>query len=230
MIETVTIRLDDENDFRLTSHENYWALNPKELLLLSAAKCAGLTLLSFLKKDRTAVKGLELTVSGVLSTPTLMPESVFTSFNVVYNLECLEFRRVLFRSDRDPDARQILRPDADAAHDRPRRARDRRGEHRVGLRLRRSGREKRIAAAVLFFGACGLSAGRLLGVDVAGRTVARTAGVGAVGRAVVRAGLLHGAADSQPLHVLVGRDFGVDVVAQGAEKYDQPVRHNRYLK
>ncbi len=63
MTETVTIRLDDENDFRLTSHENYWALNPKELLLLSAAKCAGLTLLSFLKKDRTAVKGLELTVS-----------------------------------------------------------------------------------------------------------------------------------------------------------------------
>ena len=55
MTETVTIRLDDENDFRLTSHENYWALNPKELLLLSAAKCAGLTLLSFLKKDRTAV-------------------------------------------------------------------------------------------------------------------------------------------------------------------------------
>ena len=88
MTETVTIRLDDENDFRLTSHENYWAMNPKELLLLSAAKCAGLTLLSFLKKDRTAVKGLELTVSGVLSTPTLMPESVFSSFNVIYNLEC----------------------------------------------------------------------------------------------------------------------------------------------
>lgn len=88
MTETVTIRLDEGNDFRLTSHENYWALNPKELFLLSAAKCAGLTLLALLKKDRPAVKGLELTVSGVLSTPTLMPESVFSSFSVIYNVEC----------------------------------------------------------------------------------------------------------------------------------------------
>lgn len=88
MTETVTIRLDDKNDFRLSSHKDYEALNPKELFLLSAARCAGLTLLSLMKTDRSAVKGLELTVSGQLSTPKLMPESVYTSFHVVYNVEC----------------------------------------------------------------------------------------------------------------------------------------------
>ena len=57
---------------------------------------------------------------------------------------------------------------------------------------------------------------RLVGLDVARPAVARTARgmpVGAVGAAVRLAGFVHGAFDAQPLHVLVGRYFGVDVVA-----------------
>lgn len=57
---------------------------------------------------------------------------------------------------------------------------------------------------------------RLFMLDVARSAVARaTCGlpVGAIGSAVRLAGLVHGAFDAQPLHVLVGRYFGVDVVA-----------------
>ncbi len=88
MTESVTVRLDEKAEFCLESHENADALNPKELLLLSAAKCAGMTLQYILKRERLTVKNLELTVSGVLSTPQLMPESVFNSFHAVYNVEC----------------------------------------------------------------------------------------------------------------------------------------------
>lgn len=88
MTETVTVRLDEKAEFRLTSHESIDRLNPKELFLLSAAECAGMTLQYLLKKERTTVKNLELTVSGVLSTQHLMPESVFVSFEVIYNVEC----------------------------------------------------------------------------------------------------------------------------------------------
>ena len=57
---------------------------------------------------------------------------------------------------------------------------------------------------------------RLLMLDVAGPAVARAAcgpAVGACCAAVRLAGFVHGAFDAQPLHVLVGRYFGVDVVA-----------------
>lgn len=88
MIETVTIRLNDKAEFELTSHADCAALNPKEHFLYAAALCAGMTLQHVLKKVRGEAKGLELTVSGELSTPELMPESVFNSFNVIYNVEC----------------------------------------------------------------------------------------------------------------------------------------------
>ena len=88
MIETVTIRLKDKAEFELTSGAGCEALNPKEHFLYAAALCAGKTLQHVLKKVRGEVEGLELTVSGVLSTPELMPESVFSSFNVIYNVEC----------------------------------------------------------------------------------------------------------------------------------------------
>ncbi len=88
MTESVTIRLNEKAEFSLKSHENAEALNPKELLLLSAAKCAGMTLQYILKRERLTVSGLELTVSGQLSTEKLMPESTFKSFHAVYNVEC----------------------------------------------------------------------------------------------------------------------------------------------
>lgn len=49
--------------------------------------------------------------------------------------------------------------------------------------------------------------------DVACRAVARTARVGAVCLSGVLARFLHGAPDAQPLHVLVGRYFRVDMVS-----------------
>ena len=65
---------------------------------------------------------------------------------------------------------------------------------------------------------------------VAGAAAARAARLrrvgGTVGRAVGFAGLLHGAFDPQPLHVLVGRDFGVDGMALD----HQGQRHAQYEK
>jgi len=78
--------------------------------------------------------------------------------------------------------------------------------------------------------------------DVARGAVARTYAV-AVGLPRILAALLHGALDAEPLHVLVGGDFGVDVVSLNHERerhaddeqcdggyrekqYYQPVSHN----
>ena len=41
-----------------------------------------------LNKEKITPKTLEITVEGILDTPTLQPGSHFRSFNVIYNLEC----------------------------------------------------------------------------------------------------------------------------------------------
>lgn len=71
---------------------------------------------------------------------------------------------------------------------------------------------------------------RRLFLDIAGAAVARAAcrrAVGAVGSAVRLARFMHGAFDAQPLHVLVGRDFRIDIVTldhqrKGHAQYEQP--------
>lgn len=88
MTETVTAHLTKEGVFRLLDDANPDNLNPKELLLYAATQCSGQTLLRILEKERTKPKRVEITAGGELSTEKLMPESVFISFNMVYNVEC----------------------------------------------------------------------------------------------------------------------------------------------
>lgn len=88
MTETVTARLNKEGVFRLPDDADTNRLNPKELLLYAATQCSGQTLMRILEKERTKPRRVEITASGELSTETLMPESVFVSFNMVYNVEC----------------------------------------------------------------------------------------------------------------------------------------------
>lgn len=88
MTETVTAHLTKEGVFALENDADPSKLNPKELLLYAAAQCSGQTLLLILEQGRMKPRGVEITVSGELSTPTLRSESVFVSFNMVYNLEC----------------------------------------------------------------------------------------------------------------------------------------------
>ena len=64
-------------------------LNPKEQLLLALGRCAGLTALSIFRKMNMRPESFEIECRGEISTPVLMPESVFTAINIVYTVECL---------------------------------------------------------------------------------------------------------------------------------------------
>lgn len=85
--QTVTVKLVDGGKFRVKDGSAD-DLNPKALILCGAAKCAGFTIMGLLKKDKITPKTLEITVEGMLDTPTLQPGSHFRSFNVIYDLEC----------------------------------------------------------------------------------------------------------------------------------------------
>ena len=88
MTFTVTVSRKAPVRYELTSHSGCDALNPKELLLLSAALCASHTLEYELRRRHVTPQRMELTLSGELSTPTLRPEGHFTSFHVAYNVAC----------------------------------------------------------------------------------------------------------------------------------------------
>lgn len=83
----VTIRRDEPVKFNLKSHAELTQLNPKEMMLYSAAMCAAYTLEYFLKRARVQVKGFEISVSGNLSTQTLQAEAYYTDFKVEYRIE-----------------------------------------------------------------------------------------------------------------------------------------------
>ncbi len=86
-LQKVTIEFCD-GQFCLSNKQSTDSLNPKALLLCSAAKCAGLTILALLDKSRIVPKSMEISVEGELNTPTLRGDSVFLNFEVIYRVEC----------------------------------------------------------------------------------------------------------------------------------------------
>lgn len=88
MVEKVTLEMNEASGFDLRGDADCKELSPKALLLYAGAKCAGLTALNILRKERVEPQRFEIRVSGELSTETLQSESVFRSFNVVYDIEC----------------------------------------------------------------------------------------------------------------------------------------------
>lgn len=88
MIEKVTLQLTDAAKLMPEGKVRCEDMNPKALLLYSAAKCAGLTALHIMEKERIHPKRFEISVSGVLSTDTVTSESMYLSFHVVYNVVC----------------------------------------------------------------------------------------------------------------------------------------------
>lgn len=91
MIEKVTLEMNDKSGFDLGGDTKCRDLNPKALLLFAGAKCAGLTALNIMKKERVTPVRFEISMSGELSTDTLQSESVFRSFNVIYDIECAHY-------------------------------------------------------------------------------------------------------------------------------------------
>ena len=63
-------------------------MNPKELLLYSAAYCAALTLKGILDKEHIAPKQLEIEMAGELDTETVTAKSIYTAFHILYRIEC----------------------------------------------------------------------------------------------------------------------------------------------
>ena len=77
-----------ERDFMLNGGAKLEKLNPKEMLLYAAADCVGRTILGLLKEHSQEMLSMEITMEGTLSTPVLQAESRYTSFNIIYNIEC----------------------------------------------------------------------------------------------------------------------------------------------
>lgn len=88
MIEKVTLHLTEGSKFLPEGVTACDDLNPKAMLLYAGAKCAGLTALHIMQKERITPKRFEISMSGELSTDTVQSESIFKSFHVVYNIEC----------------------------------------------------------------------------------------------------------------------------------------------
>ncbi|MBO5855302.1 MAG: OsmC family protein [Alistipes sp.] len=88
MIQKIVINMTPERDFMLNGGAKLEKLNPKEMLLYAAADCAGRTILGLLKEHSQAMLSMEITMEGTLSTPVLQAESRYTSFNIIYNIEC----------------------------------------------------------------------------------------------------------------------------------------------
>ena len=63
-------------------------MNPKELMLYATAHCAALTIKGMLDKEHIHPKWLEIEVSGELDTETLMAQSTYRTFNILYRVEC----------------------------------------------------------------------------------------------------------------------------------------------
>lgn len=87
MTQQLSIRMTSAREYVLEGDKKIDQLNPKELLLLSCATCAGMTAMSIMEKERITPTRFEISMSGALSTETVRSESIFTSFHMVYNVE-----------------------------------------------------------------------------------------------------------------------------------------------
>lgn len=88
MIEKVTLHLNEASKLVPAKGMECTELNPKAMMLYACADCAGRTTLMILKKERVQPRGLEITVSGEISTDEVKAETVFLSFHVLYNIQC----------------------------------------------------------------------------------------------------------------------------------------------
>lgn len=88
MIEKVTLQMSENGKFRTENGVGCDAMNPRTLMLYAAAQCAAQTALKIMHRERITPKGFEISYSGDLSAETPPSESVYTSFHVVYNVEC----------------------------------------------------------------------------------------------------------------------------------------------
>lgn len=88
MIQKISIAMNNEHRFTMTDGRSLDELNPKELLLYATADCAARTIVGALKEHIDSVTMMEIEFEGTLSTATVVAESRYTHFNIIYRAEC----------------------------------------------------------------------------------------------------------------------------------------------
>lgn len=88
MTQKITLLMDSNHHFALSDNRSINELNSKELLLYATANCVGGTIVGLLKEHITSIGVMEITIEGTLTTPTLVTESRFSHFDIVYRIEC----------------------------------------------------------------------------------------------------------------------------------------------
>lgn len=88
MIQKITLHMTSDHRFALNDARTLESLNPKEMLLYATADCAGRTIIGLLKEHADDLTKLEITLEGTLSTATVVAESKYNNFNIVYSAEC----------------------------------------------------------------------------------------------------------------------------------------------
>ncbi|MBQ8863878.1 MAG: OsmC family protein [Rikenellaceae bacterium] len=86
-MEKITVKMTKEMGF-VPVGTKCSELNPKALMLLATADCAGRTAVGVFKKMKLTPESFEITVAGTISTDTMVAETVFTAFDITYNVEC----------------------------------------------------------------------------------------------------------------------------------------------
>jgi putative redox protein len=124
MTQKITLQMTPDHNFTMAEDRKLEALNPKEMLLYASLDCLAYTIKSLLKEHMTSLKNLELTLEGRLSTPTVVAESIYTSFNLIYRAECHNMkeqevisRAINLANDKYCGMLQMLRKIAPLTHD-----------------------------------------------------------------------------------------------------------------
>ncbi|MBP3548440.1 MAG: OsmC family protein [Alistipes sp.] len=98
MIQKITLQMGSDHRFTLSDNRPLESLNPKEMLLYATADCAGRTIVGLLKEHVGDLTMLEISLEGTLSTATVVAESRYNSFNIVYSAECRTLKEQLIIS------------------------------------------------------------------------------------------------------------------------------------
>lgn len=88
MVQKISLRLTADHHFVLDPERPLESLNPKEMLLYATVDCAGRTIVGLLKEHVNDLLALTISLEGTLSTATVVAESTYNSFNIVYAAEC----------------------------------------------------------------------------------------------------------------------------------------------
>lgn len=88
MVQKISLTLTAEHHFVLDPERPLESLNPKEMLLYATADCAGRTIVGLLKEHVNDLLRLSISIEGRLSTATVVAESTYSHFNIVYAAKC----------------------------------------------------------------------------------------------------------------------------------------------